>query len=90
MTIYKAIKPEAELAAQMAYNLLSGKDAFDGVDTEQTTVKNDTKDVPSALLTPVVVTKDNVKDSVIKDEFHKATDLCAGEYAKACTDAGIS
>lgn len=90
MTIYKAIKPEAELAAQIAYNLLQGKSPFDGVTADQSTVKNTTKDVPSALLTPVVVTKDNVKDTVIKDGFQKASDVCTGAYAQACTAAGIS
>ena len=90
MTIYKAIRPEAEIAAQIAYNLLIGKPAFEGVDAEQTTVENDTKDVPSALLTPVVVTKDNVKDTVIADEFHKVSDLCTATYAQACQEAGIS
>ena len=90
MTVYKAIKPEAEIAAQIAYNLLQGKSPFDGVDADQSTVKNDTKDVPSALLTPVVVTKDNVKDTVIKDAFHKASDVCTAAYAQACAAAGIS
>jgi D-xylose transport system substrate-binding protein len=90
MTVYKAIKPEAELAAQMAYNLLQGKSVFEGVEAPQSTVKNDTKDVPSALLTPVAVTKDNIKDTVIKDEFYKASDVCTGAYAQACTQAGIS
>jgi D-xylose transport system substrate-binding protein len=92
MTVYKAIKPEAELAAQAAYNLLQGKGPFDGVSGEAkpTTVKNDTKDVSSVLLTPVVVTRDNVKNTVIKDGFHKATDVCTGAYAQACTELGIS
>jgi D-xylose transport system substrate-binding protein len=86
MTVYKAIKPEAEQAAQMAYDLLQGK-APTGADA---TVKNDTKDVPSALLDPVAVTKENVKDTVIKDGFWKAAQVCTGEFAKACADAGIS
>jgi len=90
MTVYKAIKPEAEFAAQIAYNLLTGKPTFEGVDADETTTKNDTKDVPSVLLTPVVVTKDNIKDTVVKDGFHKATDLCTGAYAQACTELGIS
>jgi D-xylose transport system substrate-binding protein len=86
MTVYKAIKPEAEHAAQMAYDLLQGK-APTGADK---TVKNDTKDVPSVLLTPVAVTKENVKDTVVKDGFWKAEQVCTGEFAQACTAAGIS
>src|SRR4029079_12977325 len=86
MTVYKAIKPEAEQAAQMAYDLLQGKAAAGTT----TTVKNDSKDVPSVLLTPVAVTKDKVKDTIIKDGFWKPTQICPAQYAKACTDAGIS
>jgi D-xylose transport system substrate-binding protein len=86
MTVYKAIKPEAEQAAQMAYDLLQGK-APTGADA---TVKNDTKDVPSVLLEPVAVTKENVKDTVIKDGFWKAAQVCTGQFAQACTAAGIS
>jgi D-xylose transport system substrate-binding protein len=86
LTIYKAIKPEAEMAAQMAYDLLQGK-APSGTTS---TVKNDTKDVPSVLLTPVEVTKDNVKDTVIKDGFWTVDQICTGQYAKACTSAGLS
>ena len=86
LTIYKAIKPEAEMAAQMAYDLLQGKPPSGTA----TTVKNETKDVPSVLLTPVEVTKDNVKDTVIKDEFWTVDQICTGEYAKACASAGLS
>ena len=33
------------------------------------------------LLEPVAVTKDNVKDTVIKDEFITPDELCTGAYA---------
>jgi len=36
------------------------------------------------------VTKDNVKDTIIKDGFLKASDICSGPAASACTSAGIS
>jgi D-xylose transport system substrate-binding protein len=86
LTVYKAIKPEAEQAAQLAYDLLQGKE-LTGI-TGST--KNDTKDVPSVILTPVVVTKDNVKDTVVKDGYWTADKICTGQYAAACTAAGIS
>ena len=47
------------------------------------------REVPSALLTPVAVTKDNIKDTVLADGFVSRDDLCAGKYADACTKAGI-
>ena len=51
-------------------------------------MNNGKVDVPSVLLTPVAVTKDNVKDTVVKDGFWKAADICTADFAKACADAG--
>lgn len=87
MTVYKAIKPEAETAAQMAIDAATGK-TFSGQDT--TTVNNGSKDVTAVLLTPVVVTKDNIKDTVIKDGFYTPGQICSGPYVQACATAGIS
>jgi D-xylose transport system substrate-binding protein len=42
------------------------------------------------LLTPVAVTKANIKDTIVKDGFWKASQICAGQYAAACRSAGIS
>ena len=87
MTVYKAIKPEAETAAAMAIAAATGK-PFSG---QSTVMKNNgSKDVPSVLLTPVSVTKETVKDTVLKDGFYKAAQICTADFAKACTDAGIS
>lgn len=88
MTVYKAIKPEAEQAAELAVNLVNGKTA-EAAALAKATVANGQKDVPSILLDPVTVTKDNVKDTIIADNFLKATDICAGPAASACTAAGI-
>jgi D-xylose transport system substrate-binding protein len=87
MTVYKAIKPEAEAAAQLAVNLLQGTQPAAGVVNGKT--NNGTIDVPSVLLRPVAVTKDNVKDTIIADGFWKASQICVGQYAAACKSAGI-
>ena len=47
------------------------------------------RDVPSVLLTPKAIFKDNVKD-VVDDGYVTKEDLCAGAFAQLCTDAGIS
>ena len=85
MTVYKAIIPEASEAAQLAVDLAQGKTPA----TPKDKVNNGTKDVPSILLTPVAVFKDNIKDTVIKDGFWKASEICTGKYAAACKSAGI-
>jgi D-xylose transport system substrate-binding protein len=89
MTVYKAIAPEAEGAAQLAVDLVNGT-AVPSSMTNGKTVNNGTKDVPSVLLTPVAVTKDTVKTTVVADKFWTATDICTAQYASACTAAGIS
>jgi D-xylose transport system substrate-binding protein len=85
MTVYKAIKAEAEAAAQLAVDLAQGKTPS-GVEDK---VPNGMKDVPSVLLTPVAVTKDNINDTIIKDKFWSVDEICTGKYAAGCKAAGI-
>ena len=89
MTVYKAIKPEAEAAAQLAYDLLT-KTAVPDSMTNGKTVNNGTIDVPSVLLTPIAVTKDNVKSTVVADGFWTTDQICTADYASACKDAGLT
>ena len=89
MTIYKPIRPEAEAAAELAVNLVNGNKS--GADAlAKKTENNGQKDVPSIIFDPVVVTKDNVKDTIVKDNFHPVDKLCSGAAASACQAAGIS
>lgn len=88
MTVYKAIKPEASDAAEMAYNLALGKQV--PANLAQSKVNNGAADVPSDLLTPVAVTKSNVKDTIVKDGFHTAAEICTADFAQFCQQLGIS
>jgi D-xylose transport system substrate-binding protein len=88
MTVYKAVKPEAAGAATMAVALAQGKPL--PTDLVKDKVNNKTKDVPSVILTPVAVTKDNVKSTIIADAFWTPAQVCTGTYADACKSAGIS
>jgi D-xylose transport system substrate-binding protein len=87
MTVYKAIIPEAEGAATLAVALAQGKPAPSGLVNGKT--DNGKLQVPSILLQPQAVTADNVASTVIKDGFWKASEVCIGKYAAACTKAGI-
>jgi D-xylose transport system substrate-binding protein len=92
MTVYKAIKPEAEGAAQLAVNLVNG-DQSAAAGLAKKTTPNGNKDVPSIILTPVAVTKANAKQTIgqmISDGFLKPSDICSGPAASACSAAGIS
>ncbi len=87
MTVYKAIKPEAEAAAQLAYDLLQGKQPTGNVVNGST--DNGSGKVPSVLLNPVAVNVDNINDTIIKDGFWTADQICTGQYKADCTSAGI-
>jgi D-xylose transport system substrate-binding protein len=87
MTVYKAIKKEADAASELAIALAKGEKP-----TTATGVTKDPEsgqDVPSVLLTPQSITKANVKD-VIADKFVTKEEVCTADFAKACTEAGIS
>ncbi|MCP3097981.1 sugar ABC transporter substrate-binding protein [Myxococcus sp. K15C18031901] len=87
MTVYKAIRPEAEAAAELAVTLARGQRP----PPERLTgkVNNGRKDVASILLTPVAVTRDNVRDTVVADGFWKPEQICVGVYQQACATARL-
>jgi D-xylose transport system substrate-binding protein len=87
MTVYKAIKPEAEAAAELAVALVRGEEPPADLVNAQT--DNGMKDVPSVLLEPVAVTQDNIQDTIVKDQFYPVNEICSGQYASACEEAGI-
>jgi D-xylose transport system substrate-binding protein len=88
MTVYKAIKPQADIAATLAVDLLRGKKPDPGIINVQTPNGSAGK-VPSVIYDPVAVTIDNVNDTIIKDGFWKASEICTGQYAAGCKSAGI-
>jgi D-xylose transport system substrate-binding protein len=86
MTVYKAVKQEADAAAELAVGLAKGenKPVTGSVrDTESG------KDVPAVLLVPKPIFKDSVKD-VVTDGFVTREELCTGTFAALCTANGIS
>ena len=85
MTVYKAIKKEADAAAKLAIGLAKGEQQ-----TAPDTIKDPEsgKDVPSVLLQPVAITKDNVND-VVADGYVTKAELCAGSFASKCAAAGV-
>jgi D-xylose transport system substrate-binding protein len=70
MTIYKPIVPLANSAVDAAVKLARGEkvDAKDKVN-------NGKLDVPSILQEPIVLDKNNVMQTVIKDGYHKMEDV---------------
>src|SRR5258706_10305053 len=70
MTIYKPINPLAFSAVDSAIKLARGE-TIEAKDK----VNNGKKDVPSVLQEPIVLDKNNVMQTVIKDGYHKLEDV---------------
>jgi D-xylose transport system substrate-binding protein len=87
MTVYKAITPEANDAAEMAVALAEGKKIPSGLVNAKE--DNEVEEVPSVLLKPVAVTKENINETIVKDEFWPTAEICTGPYKAACKEAGI-
>jgi D-xylose transport system substrate-binding protein len=71
MTVYKPIKRLAYRAAEIAVAMAKGEEI--GATTR--TVFNGKKNVPSVLLEPIAVDRDNLYEAVIKDGYHKVEEV---------------
>jgi D-xylose transport system substrate-binding protein len=85
MTVYKAIKKEADAAAELAIALAKGEKKDTGKTVKDT---ESNRDVPAVLLEPQSITKENVK-AVVDDGYVTKAELCSGAFAAKCTEAGI-
>ena len=74
-------------AAEIAVALAQGEEPPADLVNDET--DNGKKEVPSVLLDPVAVTKDNIKDTVVKDGFWKAVRDLHRQVRGACKEAGI-
>jgi D-xylose transport system substrate-binding protein len=85
MTVYKAVKKEADAASATAIALIKGQ-----APASNATVANGPgKTTPAQLETPVAVTTANIKDTVIKDGFLTRSEICVGSFAADCTKYGL-
>jgi D-xylose transport system substrate-binding protein len=91
VTVYKAIKKEADAASALAIALSKGDtQQADALATGTVTDTKTQKPVKSVLLTPLQVFAANVKD-VVADGFTTAAKLCTTPDLKtACTKYGVS
>ncbi len=80
MTIFKNIKDEAELTAEVAVALAKG---------DRVTAPLEVDGVPATLLRAEVVTIDTIMATVIADGAYTVEEICTPEYAVACAAAGI-
>jgi D-xylose transport system substrate-binding protein len=91
VTIYKAVKKEADAASKLAIALIKGdKSGADQLATGSTKDTETGKDVKSVLLQPEPIFPEDVK-KVVADGYAKASDICtSAALKKACTKYGVS
>ena len=90
MTVYKAVRAEAEAAAALAIALIGGDTAAaDALATDSTDDSVSGAAVPSVLLVPQAIFRDNVQD-VVTDGYTTAENLCSTpELQAACDEVGV-
>ena len=79
MTIYKPIQPLAYGAVDAAVKLARGEK----VETTET-IDNGFKKVPSILLEPVAVDRNNLLTTLVKDGYHTLAEICSGLPPEKC------
>jgi D-xylose transport system substrate-binding protein len=86
-SVYKAYKPEAEAAAALAVDLLEGHDI--GALAAAMKISASGDDVHADLLTPVLLTRSNIKQTVVDDGLYTVAQICTSSYASACRADGL-
>jgi len=87
MTVFKDVKKEADAASKLAIALIKGQSAESAGVTTKVHDPTGNRDVPSVLLTPVTITKANIKTVTDTGEI-KVADVCKG-YETQCKALGI-
>ncbi len=86
MTVYKAIKQEADAAAALAVGLAKGEQPSAARHRQGPRERQGRP--RRSCSSPVAITNDNVKD-VVADGYVTKAELCTGAYAAKCTEAGV-
>ena len=76
MTVYEPIRPEASAAAEAAVDLVHGNSLDETVNAK---LDNGTAEVPSILLEPVAVRRDDIQRTVIAHGFISRAELCGSD-----------
>lgn len=88
MTVYKPFGPEAAAGAAMAVAAARG-DSLGQVAEDEVTTRGG-RTVPAVMLTPVSVTADDIKDTLVKDRVYTVRQICTPRLAAACEAAGLT
>lgn len=70
MTIYKPIDTIAKAAAEIAIKMAKSEEI-----SVNTSISDGKNQIPYYMIEPISVTRDNMKDTIIKDSFHRLEDI---------------
>ncbi|MEW2556530.1 substrate-binding domain-containing protein [Streptomyces zhihengii] len=87
MSVYKPYEPEAEAAAKMAVALAQGRSLAALADSKVDSAT--TKGIPTYLVPVVSLTKENIKDTVVKDGVYTIQEICTPKFKAACDELGL-
>ncbi|MFI5664670.1 sugar ABC transporter substrate-binding protein [Streptomyces sp. NPDC051684] len=89
MSVYKPYPDEAQTAAEMAVRVSQGRTIeFEALAMDRTDSPTD-KQIRTASVSVVALTKDNIKSTVVKDKIFTVSQICTPKYAQACAEAGL-
>ena len=80
MTVYKAISQQARTAAELSVAVLRGE-------TPASTAE--VGGVPSVLLAPVAVTREQVESVIVRGGVYTVEEICVEPYRAACRSIGL-
>lgn len=86
MTVYKAVRTQARVAAELAVALARNGEIPDGVRT--TWVDNGFGPIPALMLEPLLVTRDTIATTVVQDGFWSLAEVCDGLETE-CAATGL-
>ncbi|MFI7385107.1 sugar ABC transporter substrate-binding protein [Streptomyces sp. NPDC049813] len=90
MSVYKPYPEEAATAAEMAVRVAQGRTIeFEALAMDRTDSPTN-KQIRTASVSVVALTRDNIKQTVVKDGILKVKEICTPKYAAACAEAGLT
>jgi D-xylose transport system substrate-binding protein len=87
MTVHKSFRTQGSVAAEVALALARQGEIPAGVATS--TIDNGHGPVPALRLTPRVVTRDTIAETVVADGLWRVEDICRDGLEAACVDVGL-
>ncbi|WP_372350507.1 sugar ABC transporter substrate-binding protein [Streptomyces sp. KL116D] len=90
MSVYKPYPEEAATAAEMAVRVAQGRTIeFEALAMDRTDSPT-TQQIRTASVSVVALTRDNIKQTVVKDKIFKVSEICTAKFATACAEAGLT